>query len=157
MKTAIIYTSRHGCTEKCAQRLKSQLNKNSELVNLKTSSKILLDEYDRIIIGGSIHAGHLQKKVKKFCSQHADQLMQKKLGLFLCCMEDGDKANEQFADAFPAELRQHAAATGLFGGEFNFDRMNFLEKAIIKKVAHVSESVSKISEEKIKQFVREVN
>jgi menaquinone-dependent protoporphyrinogen oxidase len=67
-------------------------------------------------------------------------------------MEEGEKAQVQFANAYPAELREHASATGLFGGEFNLDMMNFLEKAIVKKVAGVTDNVSKINEEQIKKF-----
>jgi len=78
--------------------------------------------------------------------------MNKKLGLFLCCMEEGEKANEQFENAYPENLRKHATATGLFGGEFTFEKMNFLEKSIIKKISKISESVSKINEKAINEF-----
>ena len=83
--------------------------------------------------------------------------MTKRVGLFLCCMEEGDNAEKQFSEAFPPELRNHAIATEIFGGEFNFDRMNFIEKMIIKKIAHVDHSVSKIDEEKIVDFVHAMN
>ena len=45
----------------------------------------------------------------------------------MCCMEEGEKATNQFNEAFPDELIQHASATGIFGGEFNFEKMNELK------------------------------
>jgi len=83
-------------------------------------------------------------------------LKQKTLGLFLCCMEKGKKAQEQFDAAFSKGLRAHAAAQGLFGGEFDFSRMNFLERKIVKKVAGVEGSVSRISEEAIELFAADL-
>jgi len=144
VSTLIVYVTTHGCTEKAAQMLEKQLDDEVSLVNLKKSSRPDLSSFYTIIVGGSIHAGQIQRRIKHLCSDHLDILKNKCLGLFLCCMEEGDKAQKQFDEAFPSELRSHAAVTGFFGGEFNFDRMNFIQRAIIKKVAGITESVSKI-------------
>ncbi|MCK4761018.1 MAG: flavodoxin [Candidatus Aminicenantes bacterium] len=157
MSTVIIYASRHGCAEKAARVLESKLENNVAAVNLKKNKNIDPAQFDTVIIGGSIHAGHVQGKIKKFCGEHVDILKTKKLGLYLCCMEEGEKAQAQFTGAYPAELRDHAIVTGLFGGEFDFERMNFLEKAIVKKVAGISASVSKIKEDQIEQFAAALN
>jgi len=157
MSTLIVYVTSHGCTEKAAQILEEQLKDDVTIVNLKKSSRPDLSSYDTIIVGGSIHAGRIQGRVKRFCQSHLDTLKQKRLGLFLCCMEEGDNAQKQFDEAYPAELRTHATVTGLFGGEFNFDRMNFIQKAIIKKIAGTTENVSKIKKENIHQFAAALN
>lgn len=157
MSTLILYMTSHGCTEKAAQKLEQLLNDDVQSVNLKKRPPRDLSLFDTIIIGGSIHAGQIQRKVKQFCQDHLDTLKQKRLGLFLCCMEEGETAQKQFDEAFPAELRDHAAVTGLFGGEFDFNRMNFLQRAIVKKVAKITESVSKIKEDHIRQFAETLN
>jgi menaquinone-dependent protoporphyrinogen oxidase len=157
MSTLIVYITTHGCTEKAAQMLKEQLKDDVTIVNLKKSSRPDLSSFDTIIIGGSIHAGRIQGRVKRFCQAHLDTLKQKRLGLFLCCMEEGDTAQKQFDEAFPAELRTHAAVTGLFGGEFDFDKMSFFYRAIIKKMAGTTENVSKIKKDNIHQFAAKLN
>jgi len=157
MGTLIVYVTTHGCTEKTAQMLEELLEDDVSLVNLKKSSRPDLSWFDTIIIGGSIHAGQIQRRVKSFCQEHLDTLKQKRLGLFLCCMEEGETAQKQFDEAFPAELRTHAAVAGLFGGEFDFDKMNFLQRAIVKKVAGITESVSKIKKDNIHQFAAALN
>ena len=75
----------------------------------------------------------------------------------MCCMEEGEKATNQFNEAFPDELIQHASATGIFGGEFNFEKMNFIERYIVKKIAKIDKSISKISEENINKFISQIS
>ena len=156
MKSVIIYTTTHGCTEKCVVKLQQQLGGNAKLVNIKKSKLDNLEYYETIIIGGSIHAGQIQRRIKKFCQTNLDTLKKKKIGIFLCCMEEGETAQKQFQDAFPDELIEHATATGIFGGEFNFEKMNFVAKAIIKKIAKVDKNVSKIDEKSIIDFAKKM-
>ena len=69
MKTAIIYRSHHGTTEKVANLIREAMgNVNTHLFNLKTDKNPDLSGYDQVIIGGSIHAGNIQNKVKEFCN-----------------------------------------------------------------------------------------
>lgn len=155
MKTLIVYQSSHGCTEKCAEKVKSGLTGEIEVVNLKKNSRVDIAPYDTVIVGGSIHAGRIQGKVKGFCSRNQEALLTKKLGLYICCMEE-ERDQEEFDANYPEVLRNHATAKGIFGGEFDFDRMGFIAKAIVKKVAGTTESVSKIREDAIKKFVEEI-
>lgn len=156
METAIIYATKHGCTDKCAHTLANELNNNALLINLDVSTNVNLNEFNTVIIGGSIHAGSMNRKIKKFIDKNMDMLQSKKTGLFICCMEEGEKAQEQFKNAFPESLRNKAIAHGYFGGEFNFDKMNFFEKAIIKKIAKTDQNVSKINENNIKDFALKI-
>ncbi|MBN2092337.1 flavodoxin domain-containing protein [candidate division KSB1 bacterium] len=156
MKTLIVYTTSHGCTEKCAFKIKGKLSGEVEIIDLKKSKIINLSQYETVIIGGSIHAGRIQGRVQKFAKQNLAALLQKKLGLFLCCMEENENARQQFDNAFLPELREHASAHGLLGGEFNFDKMNFFERAIIRKISKINENVSKISEAAIDKFVNDL-
>ena len=156
MKTLIVYISKHGCTETCAQKLAEKLDGEVEILNMKKSPPVELSEFDAIVVGGSIHAGQIQKVVKKFCENNMAMLLKKKLGLFICCMEEGENAQKQLETAYPAELRQHASALGLFGGEFNFEKMNFMERAIVKKIANIDKSVSKIFDDNIDAFAKKM-
>jgi menaquinone-dependent protoporphyrinogen oxidase len=144
--------TRHGCAEKAAALLEEKMNDDVTIINLKKNSKPDLSKFDTIIIGGSIHAGKIQKGIKNFCQKNLDTLLKKRLGLFLCCMEEGETAQKQFDEAYSEELRNHAAAAGLFGGEFDLNKMNFFERAIVKKVGNISENVSKLNEAAISQF-----
>ena len=152
MSTVILYMTRHGCAEKAAHLIKTVIGEDTDLVNLRNKRKFDIRRYDTIIIGGSIHAGMIQKRVRKFCERNKEKLLQKRLGLYLCCMYEGDAAEKQFEDAFEEDLRNRATATGLFGGEFDFQKMNFLERQIVTKMADITDSVSRIDEDAIRQF-----
>lgn len=157
MKTLIAYSTTHGCTEKTAIELKNFLCGDVALVNLKTEPKPDLNTFDRIIVGGSIHAGQIQKRVKDFCNKNLDEIKLKEIGLFICCMEEGETAQKQLLNAFPEELHKNAKATAYLGGEFNFNKMNFFEKLIVKKVAHIENSTSKIDNEAIRKFSKKMD
>ena len=136
--------------------LKELLKNEVTLLNIKKTNKIDLNKFDVIIIGGSIHAGNIQSAIKKYCQNNIDILLHKKLGLFVCCMEKDEKAHQQFQNAYPKVLIDHAAATSIFGGEFNFERMNFLEGFIIKKIAKTDKSISNILKNNIKEFSEKI-
>ncbi|MEH7334343.1 flavodoxin domain-containing protein [Neobacillus drentensis] len=158
MKCLIVYCSSHGTTEKAVQYLKEQLLGDILTLDLKREKLDLdLSYYDKVIVGGSIHAGRIQRRIKKFIELHHDALIETDLGLFLCCMRDGDTAIEQFNNAFPRDLRKNSDALGLFGGEFLFSKMNFLEKQIVKKVVGVTTEQSNLDFEAIKDFAAKIN
>jgi len=152
-KTLIVYASKHGTTRKAVEILKISLA-GATTCNLKKETCPSVESYERIIIGGSIHAGRVQKEISNFYKKNLDSLLQKEIGLFICCMYEGEKAESQFIQAFPEELRKAASAKGIFGGELLFEKMNFLEKAVIKKISGVKQSVSRFNPEEIKDFAR---
>lgn len=154
MKTLIVYMSTHGCTENVVYELKEKLGSDTSIVNLKENHNPDLREYGRIIIGGSIHAGQIQKKVREFCENNLNVFRFKEVGLFICCMYEGQVAKDQLKNAFPEKLHQYSKTEAIFGGEFNFEKMNLLEKMVVKKVAHVKESTSNIDHKLIEKFAR---
>jgi menaquinone-dependent protoporphyrinogen oxidase len=157
VKTAVIYATTHGCAETCAGKLAAKLKSEVHRFNLKDKPKIDLPSYDRIVVGGSIHAGRIQGTVRRFIDANREVLLGKKFGLFISCMETGENARKEFDAVFPEDVRKKASAVGLFGGGFNFERMNFIQKAIIKKIAKADKSVSNIDEEAIARFAEEIS
>lgn len=157
MKILIVFVSSHGTTEKAAHMLCDLLEGDVEILDLNVNPYPDLTRYDGVIIGASIHGGLISRKEKKFISKNIGTLASKKIGLFLCCMREGEEAVEQFEHAFPKELRDKALTSGLFGGEFIFSKMNFLEKMIVKKVSGETDDVSKLDVELIKEFARQYN
>ena len=156
MKTLIVFTTHHGSTEKVAHMINNQSDEDILIVNLKKQPRPNLSSFDTIILGGSIHVGKIQGRMKKFIETNLQILLSKRVGLYLCCMEEGEKALGQFENAFPEVLRNHAIAGEILGGEFNFERMNFLEKKMIKNIAHINQSTSTLDENKIRKFTKDV-
>ncbi|WP_144549815.1 flavodoxin domain-containing protein [Bacillus sp. X1(2014)] len=158
MKCLIVFCSSHGTTEKAVRFLSESLKGEVQTIDLKREKvKFDLRNFDTIIIGGSIHAGNIQRKIKHFITHNYDTLLEKEVGLFLCCMHGGETAIEQFNHAFPQELRKNSAAMGLFGGEFLLSEMNFIEKQIVKKVSGATIDQLNLDYEAIKEFALKIN
>jgi menaquinone-dependent protoporphyrinogen oxidase len=157
MRTAIVYATKHGTTGKVAGKLKEMLNSDEvELFNLAENNRIEFRSFDRILIGSSIYAGSIQPAVKKFVQQNMVDLLQKEVGIFVCCMFF-EKAYEQIEKAFPEVLRNHAKSIKHMGGEFQFDQLNFIERVLVKKITGITNSVSKIDSNSIDSFINEIN
>lgn len=156
MSTLILYATKHGTTKTCALELQNLLSDHTDVCPVE-QKEIDLTGYNQIILGGSIYMGDINRKLKSFLKKHNDQLEAKIAGLFLCCMYKDEKAEEQFHRAFPENLRNKAIAHGIFGGAFNFEKMNFMEKKIIKKVADVEKSVSLLNKEALQDFANKLN
>lgn len=160
MKTAIIFKTRHGTTEKVAHLLAKRLTETGEdvrVIDLAKTRQPHLTSFEKIIVGGSIHVGKIQREIRKFCDNHIEALTSKKLGIYICCMEADDaKRLKEFEDAFPAELKRHASAKGIMGGEFLLEKMNFIERLVVRKVANTRESVHDIDMEAVEKFLNEI-
>ncbi|MGC9384523.1 MAG: flavodoxin domain-containing protein [Kosmotogaceae bacterium] len=153
MKTLMVYTSKTGTTEKCAKKLSKLLKNDVKLVDLKNAEKESIDNYDAIILGGYIHAGKAPSKLKKYIKKHPE-LTKKKLGIFLCFADVSEKLDEYLAKNFDEEFLKNCDVKGHFGGEFHFDKMNFMIRKIIKKMSE-GHPEPKVKEENIEKFARE--
>ncbi len=151
MKTLVAYTSKNGFTERCARLLQEKLGQDVTLVNLATNQSVNPADYDCIALGGSIYAGKTQPELTKFCQDHVETLLSKKLGLFLCCANI-DQVEQQMATTFDARLRQHAAVREHLGYEFDFSKLNFLMKMIVRAVAKVTKSETRIMDDNLQRL-----
>ena len=136
-KTLIAYSTTLGCTEQCASKLKDDLGEGVEMVRISRRRRFNLQNFDTIIVGGSIHEGMIQRSVHKFCESNLDDLLQKEIGLFVCCMDPDANEQELIERAFPDKLVKHALASGFFGGELNIKKMNLLQKIMTRKAARL--------------------
>ena len=157
MKTAIIYASKHGTTGFVASEIKKRLDSDEVvLFNLKDQQRIEFGHFDRILLGSSVYAGSVLPKVRRFTQENLVDLLQKEIGIFVCCMFF-DKADEQINKGFPQVLRNHARSIKHMGGEFCFEEMNFIERFMVRKIAGATSSISSIKIDRIEEFVREIS
>ena len=160
MKTAIIFKTKHGTTEKVAYMLAKRLTESGDevrVIDLAKTKQPHLGSFELVIIGGSIHVGRIQREIKNYAEKNSDMLKTKKLGLYICCMEtDGSKREAEFESAFPDELKKHAIAKSIMGGEFLLEKMNFIERLVVKKLARTRESVHDIDMNAVEKFLLDI-
>jgi menaquinone-dependent protoporphyrinogen oxidase len=156
MTYLIIYMSRHGTTAKVAAEIKEKLGtEKTTLVDLEKDQVPSLDEFPTVIIGGSVHAGTIQQELMTFCIRHKTKLLEKRLGLFMCFMNN-DLQDLEFEDSFPIDLRRHAIAKGFVGGEFLIEKMTTLEKDSVKEVKGIDDSVYRLDKKAIQKFIEDI-
>ncbi len=153
MPILILYATNHGASAVSAEYLLKKID-DAEMFNIKDNLSPDLQRYSTVILGGSIHMGRIQKNMRKFIENNHDTLLTKRLGLYLCCMYEGEIAEKQFVEAYPKTLRDAAKAKGLFGGGFDFAKMNLLERSIVKSVAGVTKSESKMNYSEMDRFAK---
>ena len=157
MKTIILFTSHHGTTCKLANQLSHDLEiTNVDVIDFKNNKNIDLSPYELVIIGSSIHMGKIPSNFSKFLYKNIDILLAKNIALFMCAMEKPEIQIEEFENNFPKELRDHSLVNGLFGGEYLFEKMNFFERFIIKKISGSNQSKSEINYNAYYDFVEKL-
>jgi len=152
LNVAIVYTSKHGTTAEVAGRIAQALAEqgvgDARLIDLGKTPQPDLSSFDAVVVGGPVYRGQPVKQLKTFLTAQADSLRVKPLALFVCGMEDDPaKLESAIAASFDESLRSHACGVWHAGGAFRFDKMGFMAKAIIKKVANTTQSVSKLNDD----------
>ena len=153
MRTAIIYSSKHGTTEKVANMIAEKISTSNDvtLISLSSTSKPDLSPYEKVILGTSIYAGRPTIKMRKFCRRYKDILQSKTIGLFVCGMRPANKEAE-LQGAYPEYLHNIAKAEDFMGGKLLFEKMPFFRRRIMKRMAKTDTSVSKLDNTVIDQF-----
>jgi len=159
MRIAIIYATKHGTTEKVACSIAEKLKETNEVewFSLNETANPDISGFEMVILGSSIYAGQASKKMKTFCRVNESVLLQKRIGLFVCGMDPTKEQQEkELKDAYPEVLQNSATATGFMGGAFLFEKMNFFERAIIKKIAKTTTSVQRIDNDAVDEFIKKL-
>lgn len=153
MHTLVVYGSKNGYARECAQKVAQSLTGETELVDIRNRSKLRdLSRFDQVLAGGSVRAGRLNGSLRKFLESHREELMQKRLGLFLCSTT-ADNIETQFETYFPNELLHSAIAKSWFGGRIVFAQQNPIMRMMLKKILKGESDVHLEQPEAITAFV----
>ncbi len=83
MRVLIAYGSKRGSTEGVARHIQDALESSGIVADVRSAAEqIDLDDYDAVVVGGSLHNGHWHKHSRKFVSRNAALLRTKPVWLF---------------------------------------------------------------------------
>jgi len=95
-KIAVIYaTGMTKNTKKLAEYIAKQTG--ADIFNLKELSTIDVSGFDTIVFGTGIHAGKPYAPLVDFLAKTKDELIEKRLFLFISCMYNDEKGDKQCA------------------------------------------------------------
>ena len=153
-----MYESRYGTAKKAAGYIASKLGSAAEMMTSGKAAKKDPGDFDNIIIGGSIMMGKIQKKISDYIDANMDTLLKKRIALFLAAANtEKEGLEKEINDAFPKRLRDVSLYTAHAGYAYVFEKMNFIFKAIIKKMANTDKSVENINYEELDRIVQIIN
>ncbi len=142
MRAIVAFGSRYGSTKATAEAIAETLSSKgvmADVIDLREGSRSV-DGYDLAIIGSSIIAGSWSKASKRFLSDNAASLAGIRLAMFACCSqcylrpEEREQQEKDFILDVAGSYGLTPEATGLFGGEIDFSKYNFIVRAVLKKV-----------------------
>lgn len=157
MKTIIIYTSSNNCTQRAVRELSQKLTGEVQAIDIKHSYNQNLDDFDRIVVGGSIRGQKTMHRINQFYMNYMLVLRTKEIGLFLCSSGDLVLAQEEIKFAFPEELHQLAKTEAIFTGQIDAGSMSFLKKFFIGKISGLRDKESILDQEAIDLFASQMD
>jgi menaquinone-dependent protoporphyrinogen oxidase len=132
LRTLIAYRTKYGTAAACARILLEKIGGDTVLADLADARDVNVREYDVVLVGGSIYGGKVQRTVVSFCERNRAALLQRNVGVFLCCLYQGEDALMQLQSAFPDWLLAHAFARALPGGEIHYNRLTLLDRLLVR-------------------------
>jgi menaquinone-dependent protoporphyrinogen IX oxidase len=169
-KALIAFSSRAGCTEEVALKIKEKLESSSiktEIVKIndKEQFKSLdqqdISQFSSILLGSSIIKGKFHKNVIKILAKLASKSVEdKKLGCYICCMKacNPEKIVEAKKEYIEPNLEKYDlkfSLTDAFGGKLDFSpdsSMNSMLQKILKKIMLKDNPDMKEIESKVYDF-----
>jgi len=144
LRTLIAYRTKYGTAAACARLLLEKIGGDTVLADLADARDVNVGDYDVVLVGGSIYAGKVQRAVVSFCERNRPALLQRGVGIFLCCLYQGEDALMQLHSAFPDWLLAHASARALPGGEVHYARLTFLDRLLVRGLTHAKGELSRM-------------
>lgn len=166
MNTIILFDSKRGTTKSIAEMIAAKTATPATVVPIEEAHHVSLSEFEKVVIGTPIYYGQPRKQTKEFLTMNCSALRDKELFLFVCGVQQNEEFIEkQCEEAFPDELNNKAKATVFLGGEVLFNRLNFFERFLLKKILTASgvpgitgkENYEQIDHEGLENFIRLIN
>lgn len=154
MGTLIAYSSRYGTSEKVAALLAERLSGDVRVQNIVEEPNVTWEMVDHVIVGSSIRMGIIQHEMKEWLALHEAHLLEHPLALYLCAGTPTESERiRELEEAYRESLREHAYFVEVVGSGYDFERMGFLDKAIVRMMAKQKESSLQLDDAKLNQLV----
>ena len=156
MKILIAYRSRYGCTRRYAELLAGKLAGQVTVADLRREARLSPASFDLVLLGSPIYAGAVPAGVTRFCQRHRPALLRVPVGLFICCLYEGERARAQLDSAYPDWLSLHAFGRWALGGEIRPDSLRFFDRLLVRAMGRGVGELSRFRPEDLQDILRRV-
>jgi menaquinone-dependent protoporphyrinogen oxidase len=138
-KILIGYGTTEGQTARIADHIADAIRNHgaeAQALDLKRSKDVSLDDYDGVIVGGSIHMGKHQEDVADFVRTNRVALERLPSAFFSVSLAaSGDMENaEAYVANFEQETGWHPTKVGLFSGALLYRKYWFFKRWMMKRI-----------------------
>lgn len=137
-KTLLLYSTVEGQTLTILEKIAKQLPDQSyQLHNIEEPLNKNLDDYDAILVGGSIRYGHFRKSLIQFVNTHTDILNRKKTAFFCVCVtarkvgKDTPEGSVYTRKLF-AKTKWKPQLKAVFAGALYYPQYNWFDRNMIR-------------------------
>lgn len=142
MRTLIAYSSGYGTTREVAEKIGDILkNDGCFQVTVKSIDDVHdLAPYQAVIVGSSVRADLPLANVRDFFAKHRAELVEKSVAVFAVCLAANnfagrEKVKKEYLGYFKEKYPEIVPiSTEAFGGKIDFDRLNPVMQALMKRV-----------------------
>ncbi|QNN51819.1 flavodoxin domain-containing protein [Nocardioides mesophilus] len=136
----LTYGSTEGQTAKIADFIADLLRGHGHdvtMTDVKEAADPVLDGYDAVMVGASIHMGKHDKHIVDFVRKNHDVLDRKPSAFFSVSLAaHGDTAEaEGYVEQFEQETGWRPGKVALFGGALLYTHYGFVKRHMMKKIA----------------------
>jgi menaquinone-dependent protoporphyrinogen oxidase len=157
LKILVAYRSRYGCTRRYATLLAEKLPGEVTLADLGQAGRLSPAVFDLVLLGSPIYAGAVPAGVTRFCERHRSELLRARVGLFICCLYEGEKARAQLDSAFPDWLSLHAFGRWALGGEIRLEALRFFDRLLVRALGRELGNISRFRPEGLEPILLQVS
>lgn len=165
-KILLLHSSTDGHTIKILNYIKEKLGSEveCELQNINLITTIDFTLYDRIMIGGSIRYGHLNKNLYAFIANNLSQLEQNKVAFFCVNLtarkvEKNTPETNAYMQTFLSKSKWIPELQAVFAGALYYPRYKWFDRVMIQLIMKITGGETDSSKEveytdwdKVEQF-----
>lgn len=135
MNTLVVYYTMGGTTKETVDLMKKRAReKEFDIINIQNNKKIDLSTYQRVYIGSGVYGGNMPMEIASFVFDHANELRQKEVTVFMHALGSEDKY-QKIAAKVIAPLGNKRIDVFYLGGKADLSKQNFFIRALMKKLA----------------------
>lgn len=154
MSVAILYSGRYGTTKGVADTVTGALGGDVPVIEIRRG--VACPDADAIVIGAAIYGGKASGAVGSFVESHRDALMGRRVLLYVACLYDGERAEQQLAESYPPWLIAHSSGRYYVGGRVVWSRLSFFHKLLMKRIAGIDGDVDRLRTAEIDRMVADL-
>jgi menaquinone-dependent protoporphyrinogen oxidase len=141
IKILIAYGTTEGQTARIAECIADVIRRQgheADALDLERSRDAVMDSYDAVIVGGSIHMGKHDEHVRDFVRRNRAALERLPSAFFSVSLAaHGDTENARaYVETFEQQTGWRPADVGFFGGALLYRQYGFLGRFLMKRIVH---------------------